>query len=389
MRDCIKMAVELGFFEKLRLFVSARTLALKRRWALFTRGDFDPYPPPPEGLSFSPSEWTQARGATMTGALDLASVNAGGVKGWQKEARARFRELLSLPGTISGPEVYSETAMPIAPGYERRRVYLRFGPGRDAPVDIVWRDSFSPEKLPVVICMQGTNSGAHLNLGEVRMPGDVYKVAAGSALALQAADHGYLVVSFERACFGERRERHLAKPSPSPSVDAAFHLLNLGETVLGQTASELESLRLWIAKDIAPDAPVYIAGYSAAGTAAIAAAAACAEFAGIAVGGCVGMIGETVLRRAGGGYNDIPDILRWFEFDALLALVAPRPCVVVAGRSDHIWPHSGAQKVVSSAQMAWSDFGAERFIELIEAPGGHTYYPDLMWPAMRELMPPQ
>ena len=374
---------------RLRLFLRARKLALLRRWALFTKGDFDPYPARPDGLSFSPSKRTDVIARTMQLQLDWADVKAGGVKTWQKTSRKQLQELLRLPKAVLPATAQSESALPIAAGYTRRRVYLRFSPGCDAPVDVVRREDLNSDKLdqaPVVICMQGTNSGAHLNLGEVRMPADVYKVARGSALALQAADNGYIAVSFERACFGERRERYLDKSSASPTVDAAFHTLAVGETLLGQTVAELEALRLWIGSELAPSAPVYLAGYSAAGTAAITAAATHPEFAGIAVGGCVGMLCDTIIRRGAGGYNDIPDILKWFEFDALMVLLAPRPCLVIAGEKDHIWPYSVGEPVVASARRAWQELDAEERLKLVQAPHGHTYYPELMWPAFKQLL---
>ncbi len=321
--------------------------------------------------------------------LDWSQANKGDVASWQMTARKRLRDLLGISKTVLPPTILSRSEIPIAAGYTRERVYVRFGENCDAPVDIVRRDDVSSIKagqVPVIICMQGTNSGAHLNLGEVRMPDDVRKVASGCALALQAADNGYIAVSFERACFGERRELHLAKRSSSPTIDAAFHALLLGETLLGQTVTELEALRQWIESDVSPGAPIYLAGYSAAGTAAIAAAAANPLFSGIAVGGCVGMFRDTLLTRGASGYNDIPNIFQWFEFGALLALIAPRPCLVIAGETDHIWPYSGAEPVVTSARRAWKKLNAEDQLTLIRAPHGHTYYTELMWPGLNQLI---
>ena len=372
----------------MRRFVHAKRLALKRRLSLALTGDFDPYPDIPEGMCFSPSQRNAAVAANLLPDLDWPAHGQGDVRAWQKKARQKWRDLLCLSGEPAALSVLDERDMPISGDYARRRVYVRFAEGCDAPVDIIRATASgkSGGHPPVIICMQGTNAGAHLNLGEVRMPADVYKVANGSALALQAADNGFIAVSFERACFGERSERHLVKPSGSPTVDAAFHALALSQTLLGQTVAELDALRRWIGSEVAPGAQVYLAGYSAAGTAAIAAAAAITEFAGIAAGGCVGFVRETLLARGTNGYNDIPGMLRWFEFDGQMALIAPRPCVVVAGESDHIWPHAGAEKVIASARSAWQEMDAGDRLRLERAGGGHTYYPELMWPALRDAM---
>lgn len=378
-------------FDAAKLFLQARLLAAKRRAALFLRGDFDPYPRPPQGLSLSPSQRNRRLGRDAPLRLGWAACPEGEIGAWREEARAKLRELLRLPERLAPATPVAEADLPIADGYTRRRLYLNFAPGSDAPLDIVHAaapPAPSASPAPVVICMQGTNAGAHLSLGEVRMPADVAKVARGSALALQAAGLGYTAVSFERAGFGERRERALRKAGGSPTADAALHALVVGRTLLGQTAAELEGLRLWIGRELAPGAPVYLAGYSAAGTAAIAAAALFPGFAGIGVGGCVGFIRDTLLTRPASGFNEIPDMLNWFEFDALLALIAPRPCLVVAGASDHIWPHAGAAPVVASAARAYDAANAPDALRLIEAPGGHTYYPDLFWPALRDLIEP-
>ena len=55
--------------------------------------------------------------------------------------------------------------------------------------------------------MQGTNSGAHLNLGEVRMLW-LAKVKNGADLAIQAAELGFIAVSFERIGFGEKKKKY-------------------------------------------------------------------------------------------------------------------------------------------------------------------------------------
>lgn len=375
--------------DRLKLFIRSKVLAARRRWAILRHGDFDPYPRRPDGLVFSPSKRTRAVAPAIDARLDWNAAHSGDAKSWQRTSRKKLQDLLGISGTVTPPAVHSRSEMPIASAYTRERVYLRFSENCDAPIDIIRRKDINHKNsgiTPIVICMQGTNSGAHLNLGEVRMPADVYKVASGSALALQAADQGYIAVSFERACFGERRELHLAKRSVSPTADAAFHALMLGETLLGQSVAELEALRQWIASDLAPEAPIYIAGYSAAGTAAIAASAAFSQFNGIAVGGCVGLFRDTLLTRGASGYNDIPDIFHWFEFDALLALIAPRSCLVIAGVRDHIWPYSGAEPVVVSAHRAWQELNAKNRIKLVQAPHGHTYYPELMWPAFNQLI---
>ena len=94
--------------------------------------------------------------------------------------------------------------------------------------------------------MQGSNSGAHLSLGEIKMPAAVYKVAKGSSLALQAADEGFIAVSYERIGFGERREKKLNKANIPPNIDFSFHSILMGSTSLGETVSEVMLIVQWL-----------------------------------------------------------------------------------------------------------------------------------------------
>ena len=51
----------------------------------------------------------------------------------------------------------------------------------------------------------------------------------------------------------------------------------------------------------------------------------------IAIGGCVGLANETILKRGATGYNDLPYLLNWFDQDVMISLISPRPCIIVSG----------------------------------------------------------
>ena len=67
---------------------------------------------------------------------------------------------------------------------------------------------------------------------------------------------------------------------------------------------------------------------------------------GIAVGGCLGPINDTLLKRGTSGFNHIPNMIEWFDMDTLIALISPRPCLIIAGRKDHIYPYHLSKKIV-------------------------------------------
>ena len=359
----------------------AKFLALKRRIFIFMLGDFDPYPKRPDGYSYSVQKFLKHYLESTEMKCCWNSNFPGGTEAWQKKTRAILSSLLYLKKDLS-LTILKKSKLQYTKNFKTFRYFVRFEEARDVPIDIVFPKTNDPKA--VMICMQGSNSGAHLNLGKVLMPADVYKVSEGSALALQAAESGYLAVSYERLGFGERRFRGLGRLPDPNLINTSLHALNLGTTLLGETVREISALIKWVKKELTPNLPICLVGYSAAGTAALVAGAIDKNISGIAIGGCVGFVKETLMRRDTGGFNDIPGILNYFEQDALLALFAPRPCIVISGSKDHIWPYSGAKKVVNAATPIYADMHKQDFLKLIKADGPHTYYPKLMWPEIEK-----
>ena len=62
--------------------------------------------------------------------------------------------------------------------------------------------------------------------------------------------------------------------------------------------------------------------------------------------------------------------------------MAPRPCIVIAGVKDHIWPYEGAKNVINAARPIFRKLNVSNNINLIKGEHNHTYYPNLMWPAI-------
>ena len=66
--------------------------------------------------------------------------------------------------------------------------------------------------------------------------------------------------------------------------------------------------------------------------------------------------------------------------DTLISLISPRPCVIVAGVKDHIWPYKYAIKALKVPKIIYKLENAINNLVLIKAKEGHTYYPEIMWP---------
>lgn len=364
-------------------------IALKRRLVMAFGGVFDPFPVPPPDTHLSP--YAENQTAADNPPLALSWQNAGGdPEAWQEKVRTKLAALCAWRRPTNPPTVLHEETLDDPKGLRHRRFYLRVFPSVDIPVDIVWSgDTEGPQ--PVMICLQGTNSGAHLGWGENRMPPDPVKIASGLDFAHQAVAHGYVAVCVEQRCFGLRRERTLARRSADPCVDAFHHGLLFGRTLVGDRASDVSAVVDWLqTADIGLDLDferLHLMGHSSGGTVAVHAAALDNRIQAVIASGCLGPITDTLLtRRDGAGQNIIPGQLNWFELSDVVALCAPRPMFAVSGDADHIFPFSGVERVVEGALPVYDALGAGHRLRALSLRGGHRFDPNRIWPAFTELV---
>lgn len=364
-------------------------VALKRRLFVAFGGAFDPYPVPPPNVHLTP--YAESQSAAQNPPLALSWQRLGGdPRAWQERVRAKLAELCGWRRPANPPAVLHDETVGNSRGLHHRRFYLRVFPRVDIPVDILWSGDVEGPK-PVMICLQGTNSGAHLSWGETRMPPDPVKIASGLDFAYQAVAHGYVAVCVEQRCFGMRREQALAPRSADPCVDAFHHSLLFGRTLVGDRASDVAAVVDWLqTADIGLDFDLerlHVMGHSSGGTVAVHAAALDERIKAVIASGCLGPITDTLLtRRDGAGQNIIPGQLNWFELSDVIGLCAPRPLLATSGDADHIFPFSGVEKVVEGALPVYDAMGAGRRLRALSLRGGHRFDPDRIWPAFTDLV---
>tara|TARA_B100001964_G_C14211248_1_gene590631 strand:+ start:431 stop:1558 length:1128 start_codon:yes stop_codon:yes gene_type:complete len=347
---------------------------------------FDPYPKPPESVYLSPSEYHKTISETVPLQLNWNTGKYDDPIEWQDIVQNKLIELLKIPKERPKTQIIESQESIWRDRYNRVKCYLRSDVKRDVPVNIFWK-GLLPHK-PIIICLQGANFGAHLSWGEYLTPNDPRKISGGSTLALQAADRGYVAVCVEQSCFGERRELKLKKVLPNPTTDAANHALLLGRTLLGEMVSDVMSVVDWLISDGSglnvDTKEIFIMGYSLGGTVAITTGAVDKRISGVAVGGCISSF--TSLFKRGIASTIIPDVLTYFDYDAIIGLLAPRYCLVLSGDKDHIFPYDGAEPIVKNAMPVFKSLNARNKIKLVKAIGPHKYYPDLMWNNFEELV---
>ena len=374
-----------------RAWIRAKKLALKRRISLKLKGEFNPYPKAPAGSELAPSDLSARLLAEAPLKLSHRKNHSLSSADWQDQARRKLAELAGYGrAELPAVEIHRQEFDDI-PGYTRMEFILRDEFCGDLPVTIINRRGDGTADKPVMICLQGTNSGFHLSWGAERMPADPIKVAGGGDYAIQAADRGYLAVCLEQSCFGLRRENKLNRISSDPCIDAANHFLLFGRTLLGQRCSDVSAVVSWLENgrhDLpANRADIRLMGQSTGGTVALFTSALDIRIRATMATGCLGLMGETILQRGDpAGQNVLPGIMSWMELDDVVALSAPRPFLSVSGTRDHIWPAAAGARVVEMARPVFEQFGAGKRIEFVAVEGPHKFYPEESWQAFDRLL---
>lgn len=378
-------------------------IALVRKLTRALGGDFNPYPKTPGDARLSPSKANI--GAARDAPLALSWANAGGDVGdvgdvggvgdWQTRARGKLGELMGTAPREGAPTVtHRDPPRDDGAGRTRQRWYLRVLSEVDVTVDVVWSRA-TQGSVPVMLCLQGTNSGAHLSWGETRMPPDPVKIASGLDFAHQAVAHGYVAVCIEQRCFGLRREQVLDRRSADPCVDAFHHALLFGRTLLGDRVGDVMSVIDWLADDGGPDLDLdldrlHVMGHSAGGTVALHATAVDSRIGALIASGCLGPIRDTLLTRGdSAGQNTLPGQLNWLELGDVVALCAPRPVLAVSGENDHIFPFAGIERVVADASPVYEALGAGDRLTAVALTGGHRFDQHVIWRAFEMLLAAQ
>ena len=311
----------------------------------------------------------------------------GDLGAWQSELRGRLREL------VGG---FPDERAPLEPvglereetdEYVRMRIVFAAEECADVPAHLLVPKGHEAP-MPGMVCLQGHSPGMHISIGKPRDEQDRESIAGDRDFALQAVRNGFVALAVEQRCFGERAETELESTWDHTCLDAVFHSLLLGRTVIGE--------RVWDvmrAVDLLQDQPevdsarIGCMGNSGGGTVTFYAACLDERIA-LAVPSCsFCTYADSIMCIQHCGDNYIPGILREAEVGDLAGLIAPRRLVVVAGEEDEIFPIEGVRTAYGRAERIFREAGCPGNIRLVVGPDGHRFYAELTWPVIRELMP--
>lgn len=368
--------------------------ALKVKLKKLVNPNFDPYLPLNKTLFLSPSFYTFEMYKKPKLSLSFSKSNLT-PKLWQLKARKKLIELSGYESIRTTPTMIKNSSVKeLENNVFKKKIYIRVSPKLDLPINILYKNSLK-KNMSVFIFLAGSTSGVHIGWGEAKVPIDYQRIHIGADIALQAAEKGYLVITYEQAGYGERIERHLNRKSKhNRTIDLANHLLLLGKTLMGNGASEISSVIDWLIAgnnflNINKN-KIFLYGHSSGGTLVQFAAALDTRITGVLSSGAVGSIRQTIgARGAGGGDGIIPGLLNWLDTEDIIALIAPRSFVGLSGDKDHIFPFSGVKKVILLAKVFYMKIRSEKKINYFKVKGKHQYYNKESWKAWYEFIDPK
>ncbi len=203
-----------------------------------------------------------------------------------------------------------------------------------------------------------------------------YPEAPGPALAKK----GFVVLAIDAYCFGERQGKGPGGPEEmgvEGEISAAKFNLWTGRTLWGMMLrDELIGIDQLSKRPEVDANRIGVMGMSMGATRAWWLMALDERFKAGAAIACLTRY-ENLIRngqlKAHGLYYFVPNIMNYFDSEAVVSLIAPRPALYLNGGKDAGSPTDGIRIIENTAKQAYKLYGAEKdFQSVIYPDQGHT-----------------
>lgn len=241
---------------------------------------------------------------------------------------------------------------------------------------------------PVMICLQGHTSGMHVSIAVQRDDETKPRPSSGDrAFAIDCMERGVAALCIEQRSFGLRREQKQELVSEHGCHDAAMHALMLGKTLLGERVFDVDRGIDYLASRGDMDLRrVGCMGNSGGGTVTTYAAAVLPRLRAAMPSCSFCTFAESYMSIFHCADNYVPGLLQYAEMADVAGLFAPKPLVIVAGKTDPIFPIKGVRKAYRDLKAIYRAAGNENGCRLVVGPQGHRFYAKQGWAAMQKLL---
>lgn len=333
---------------------------------------------------FAPSEYHRH---VMDRIKPALAFRGGNVSSWKPKVRAKVAELVGLSPHKRVPlNVRSIWKRPHPLGSIEKIVFTA-EPYADIPAYVCLPQGVRPP-YTFLICLQGHSTGAHVSIAvdreDDRKPFDVQ---GDRDFGLGCMRHGVAALCIEQRSFGYRRELKQKAVSNHGCHDAVMHALMLGGTLLGERVFDVDRSIDYLATrgDVAMDR-VGVMGNSGGGTISVFASALLPRIA-VSMPSCYFCtFRDSIMSIYHCSDNYVPGLLRYAEMSDVMGTFAPKPTVLVAGKTDPIFPIAAVRTAFRDLKRIYRAAGAQDRCHLVVGGEGHRFYEKLAWPKlMKEL----
>ena len=304
---------------------------------------------------------------------------------WQKEARSLLSELLGLDKMEKCDGSFALEYKKELDGYTEYRFTVESERDYYFPAVLRIPRGLSG-KAPVIICLQGHSTGFHISLGEPKFPRDKTSIASGDRdFAVRAVKEGYAALAIEQRCCGVCGSN--SDGIPYCELSSMVAIMN-GRTTIGErvwdVSRAIDALENHFSELVETD-KVCLMGNSGGGTATYY-AAAIDERIKLAMPSCaVCSWEESIAAMDHCICNYVPHIAEHFNMSDIGGLIAPRPLIIVNGKTDEIFRKKGVDATFEEVKKLYATAGAPDACRHVEGPEGHRFYADASWPVLHEL----
>lgn len=237
-----------------------------------------------------------------------------------------------------------------------------------------------------MICLQGHSTGMHHSIAVQREDETQPLLIEGDGdFALGCMRRGIAALCIEQRSLGERREQRQKLVSPHGCLDATMHSLMLGRTMIGERVYDVDRGIDYLSQRGDADMNrIGVMGSSGGGAISVFSAALLPRIA-FAMPSCYFCtFQDSIMSIRHCADNYVPGLLQYAEMADIMGLFAPKPVVLVAGKSDPIFPIHATRRAFKDLQRIYSACGAKNLCRLVVGDGGHRFYADDAWPLMLE-----
>ena len=310
---------------------------------------------------------------------------------WRGEARAALGRTIGLERmgrelAAFRPRVVENGRVDVGESHTRTLHTIETEPGVSIPFYLlVPKGVGKGKRFPLVLCPHGHDpEGLHSYAGAYRDDAHRDKILGREGnIAEQAVRRGFVALApatrglAEEVSVPDPKGRHGNRPCRAQLM----HCLVAGRTPIAERVWDMQRLLDWAVKHQLVDPGRIVMTGNSGGGVLTAYTAALDERIRVAIPSC-----SFTSMTSSEGYIFhcdccmVPGLRDWGGWAEIGGLVAPRHLLLVHGVSDGLHKRADVEAVAGRVKTVFEAAGVPGNMGLKWGPGGHRFYPELMWP---------